>query len=169
MDDLPIGYAIKNVRESRKLTQLQVAERMGCDRAHVSRHELDRARPSLESFVRLCDAMGAEPWRVLRFMCRLRDQLEGVPQQKKEDSPVCPGNVSAAVAEKLSKVQLDSVVKTIAEKTTTNASAMTANEPLPQQRSCSAPCQGVSAPTVMAVASASADARQQRKKNKEAA
>jgi transcriptional regulator with XRE-family HTH domain len=61
MVDLPIGIAVCKVRASRRLTQKQVADRMGCKRTYISKVENGVASPALEQFVRICDAMQVEP------------------------------------------------------------------------------------------------------------
>jgi transcriptional regulator with XRE-family HTH domain len=76
MADLPIGNAIFKVRVSRGLTQQQVADRMSCKRPYISKVESGFTRPALEQFVRICDAMQVEPWKVLKFTCKLKNQIE---------------------------------------------------------------------------------------------
>jgi transcriptional regulator with XRE-family HTH domain len=76
MVDLPIGIAVCKVRASRRLAQKQVADRMGCKRTYISKVENGVASPALEQFVRICNAMRVEPWRVLRFTCKLKVRIE---------------------------------------------------------------------------------------------
>jgi hypothetical protein len=76
MADLPIGIAVFKVRVSRGLTQQQVADRMSCKRPYISKVESGFTRPAMEQFVRICDAMEVEPWKVLKFTCKLKEQIE---------------------------------------------------------------------------------------------
>jgi transcriptional regulator with XRE-family HTH domain len=76
--DLPISTAVRNVRLRRGLSQRQVAARAGLKRTYISKVENSRCQPLLEQFVRLADGMNIEPWRLLRYTCRLRDELEEV-------------------------------------------------------------------------------------------
>jgi ribosome-binding protein aMBF1 (putative translation factor) len=76
MADLPIGIAVFKVRVSRGLTQQQVADRMSCKRPYISKVESGFTKPAMEQFVRICDAMQVEPWKVLKFTCKLKDQIE---------------------------------------------------------------------------------------------
>jgi transcriptional regulator with XRE-family HTH domain len=76
MADFPIGLAVRGVRMHRRLSQLQVAERMGCQRTYISKVERASHLPNLEQIVRLADAMGIEVWKLIRFGQKLRDEME---------------------------------------------------------------------------------------------
>jgi transcriptional regulator with XRE-family HTH domain len=76
MTDLPIGIAVCKVRAFKRMTQQQVAERMSCKRTYISKIESGCTKPAMEQFVRICDAMEVEPWKVLKFTCKLKDQIE---------------------------------------------------------------------------------------------
>lgn len=53
-----IGNAARHARHARKLTQQQVAKRVGVSVEFYSRMERGRAHPSLEVFLRMLDALG---------------------------------------------------------------------------------------------------------------
>ena len=53
-----IGNAARHARDARKLTQQQVAERIGVSVEFYSRMERGLAHPSLDTFLRMLDALG---------------------------------------------------------------------------------------------------------------
>ncbi|MFE7754343.1 helix-turn-helix domain-containing protein [Streptomyces sp. NPDC057429] len=55
-----IGDQIRTARESAGLTQQQVAERIGMDRATYNRIEQGHAAALIDSLIRIADAIGTE-------------------------------------------------------------------------------------------------------------
>jgi transcriptional regulator with XRE-family HTH domain len=76
MADLPVGQAIFTVRTSRGLSQEKLAELSGLARNTIARLESGQRMPSLETFVCVADAMGVEPYKLLKFARKLQTQLE---------------------------------------------------------------------------------------------
>ena len=56
-----LGLNIAFYRKARKLTQLQLAEKLGIDRSHMSAIELAAAGVSLAVSFRLCDILDIAP------------------------------------------------------------------------------------------------------------
>lgn len=71
----PIGRAIRAVRMHRNLTQSQVAHRMGTVRPYITKIETAVCQPSMESFIRIADALEIEPYKLLRFA--MKQELSG--------------------------------------------------------------------------------------------
>jgi len=76
MADLPVGVAVKIIREHFKLTQAQVADRMGCPRTYISKVENGHAVPQIDQLMRLAHSMQIEGWRLLRYIEKLKKQME---------------------------------------------------------------------------------------------
>lgn len=55
-----IGDHIRTAREAAGLTQQQVAERIGMDRATYNRIEMGHAAALIDSLIRIADAIGVE-------------------------------------------------------------------------------------------------------------
>ena len=58
---IKLGYVIKQERESRGLTQADLAQRSGIDQGLLSKYESDRRVPDLETIVTLSTAMDGAP------------------------------------------------------------------------------------------------------------
>lgn len=76
MADIQVGLAIRLTRLSRKITQTQVAERMGTCRSYILRVETSRVMPGIEQFVRIADAMELEPAELLAYARQLQREAE---------------------------------------------------------------------------------------------
>jgi len=61
-----IRIELRRARIRAKLTQQQLAAKAGLSRHYISLIESGSSEPSLSVFVRLCQAMGADPAAVLR-------------------------------------------------------------------------------------------------------
>ena len=69
MDQKKTGYFLKQLRNEKKLTQEQLAEKAGISRPHMGAIEAPNlCRPiSLELLFNLADALGVEPYKLLEF------------------------------------------------------------------------------------------------------
>ena len=56
-----LGVRIKNARESKSLTQEQLAEITGLSNNYISNIERNRSIPSLETLVKICNALNVTP------------------------------------------------------------------------------------------------------------
>ena len=56
---------LKQVREMRKLTQSELAQKTGLQPSHISHFEQGRREPSLSNFVKLCTALRVGPGAML--------------------------------------------------------------------------------------------------------
>ena len=52
------GILLKNARKDSKMTQVQLAEKLGTDAAYISRIENDDIIPSVGTFFRIANALG---------------------------------------------------------------------------------------------------------------
>lgn len=57
--DSGVGARLRQLREERKLSQTEVARRMGCERSRVSHLERGTYDPHLSTILRYGDAIGA--------------------------------------------------------------------------------------------------------------
>lgn len=73
MNSLPIAQAVLVVRLKKNLSQRQVAERMKIKRTYLSKVENGKLTPTIPTLIAISEAMGVEPWKLLRYACRLRD------------------------------------------------------------------------------------------------
>ncbi len=64
MEREEIGHALRRLRQLRRMTQAQVAERSGCSKSQVSGYERGKSMPRVETLFRLLAAMD---WRLLDF------------------------------------------------------------------------------------------------------
>jgi len=53
-----LGTYLRKARESKGLTQEQLALRADIDRSYLSEVERDKKNPSVDMFIRLCQAIG---------------------------------------------------------------------------------------------------------------
>jgi transcriptional regulator with XRE-family HTH domain len=72
VNKLPVGQGLRNARLHVGLKQAEVCRRGGFRKAQVSSWEGGGGVPNLESFCGLSEAMGIEPWKLLRHICKLR-------------------------------------------------------------------------------------------------
>lgn len=76
MADLPIGATVRALRLHRGLSRMALAKAMGVFPIWISKTELGRTTPTLDSIFRLSEALGIEPWRLIRHACKMRDKQE---------------------------------------------------------------------------------------------
>ena len=74
--DLPIGQAIRDLRIYRGLSQADLADRMGCERQFINKHEQNKHTPVMDTFDRFAIALNIQPWKLLRYAQKLRKQME---------------------------------------------------------------------------------------------
>ena len=60
-----LGIRIKAVRESKKLTQEQLAEITGLTNNYISNIERNHSKPSIETLLRICNALEVTPDYIL--------------------------------------------------------------------------------------------------------
>lgn len=61
LDAKVVGYVIRKFREKKKLSQELVSGFAGIGRTHLSAIERGERKPTLETFFKICDAMGTKP------------------------------------------------------------------------------------------------------------
>lgn len=81
-----VGARIKNLRESRKLTQEALAERMDINTVYLSNIERGMANPTLDMLIRISEALEVEMWEIFDFgqevsPKELRDALKKVANE----------------------------------------------------------------------------------------
>lgn len=67
-----IGQAIKAARAMRGMTQDQVAKAAGMTRPFISKVEVGKTVPVLETIFRIADALDVEAWKLVRQASRYR-------------------------------------------------------------------------------------------------
>ena len=67
---MQIGYKLKELRLSEKLTQQQLAEKLNISRVNYTRYETNASRPDYETLIKLADFYG------IAIILRLREMLE---------------------------------------------------------------------------------------------
>jgi transcriptional regulator with XRE-family HTH domain len=82
MSHLPIGDILRHARKLRLLSQDTVAKRMGVPRSHIGKIENGAVTPHIGTFLRFCDALDIEGWRVLRAMERHATGAKKPPQRE---------------------------------------------------------------------------------------
>jgi len=60
------GERLRERRRARGLTQSQICEQTGLTKAYVSLVERGRANPTLDTMIKLAEAVGAEAWDMIR-------------------------------------------------------------------------------------------------------
>lgn len=90
-----VGYKIKTLRKSKKLTQFDLAAQLKLNRASISNYETGRRNPSLSELKRIgeyfgvgLDYFGVAPTdEVFDLIARAKDvfESEDVPQEQKEN------------------------------------------------------------------------------------
>lgn len=71
MDSKAVGARIQMYRVQNKMTQKNLAEKLGCTSQHISAIERGVKTPTLETFVAICNILQVQPNLLLR------DALEG--------------------------------------------------------------------------------------------
>ena len=61
-----LGTLLREAREAKGLTQVQLALRAGVDRSYLSEVERDRKNPTVDMFLRLCRAMEVPAADIIR-------------------------------------------------------------------------------------------------------
>jgi len=77
MADLPIGLALKQVRNHRRLSQSQLASRMDCEQSFITKIESGVGYPQIETLIRFSIALRIDVWRIVRHACKLQREMEG--------------------------------------------------------------------------------------------
>lgn len=90
-----IGHKLKVLRKTKKLTQQEVADKLGIKRATISNYEINRRTPSLSDLRRLAEYYGvgldyfgvAQADDLLDLLARAKRVFENddVPRDKKEN------------------------------------------------------------------------------------
>jgi len=65
IDFKKMGIRIKAVRESKKMTQEELAEVTGLTNNYISNIERFRSKPSIETLIRICNALNVTPDYIL--------------------------------------------------------------------------------------------------------
>ena len=60
------GENVRKERLARKLTQQDLAAKLGMERSYLSEMERGRRNPTIQALGRLADALGVEPWELLK-------------------------------------------------------------------------------------------------------
>ncbi len=81
-----LGEKIKEIRKSRKLSQDELSEKIGIDPKHLSRIEVGRSFPSLDTLERIAKALGIDIKDLFEFMPYVKDKelTEGINRFIKE-------------------------------------------------------------------------------------
>jgi transcriptional regulator with XRE-family HTH domain len=69
---LPIGEAIRYVRKSRGLSCSELASRAHVSRTTMSLVENGHRTPKLELLFRFANALGVEPHKLVKLICKMR-------------------------------------------------------------------------------------------------
>lgn len=95
MNNEQIGYKLKLLRNSRKLTQQQVADKTGINRCVLSNYEIARRVPSLSQIRILADFYGvgldffgiSPPDEITELLARAKEifKNDNIEQSKKDD------------------------------------------------------------------------------------
>ena len=85
-----IGARIKSLRETKKVTQERLAEKIDINTVYLSNIERGMANPTLDMLIRISDALEADMWEL--FDCRhevspkeLREMLKKLANELDED------------------------------------------------------------------------------------
>lgn len=77
------GYRLKNLREHKRMTQAQVAKRLGLSKTAISGYENNIKTPSLEVLIKLVQLYEASADYILGFDDRKALYLDGItPRQQ---------------------------------------------------------------------------------------
>lgn len=92
---IDIGSKLKTLRKSKKLTQFELAEQLGINRASVSNYEVGRRTPHLSELKRIAEFFGVgldyfgivSTDEVFDLIVRAKDVFsnEEVPKEQKEE------------------------------------------------------------------------------------
>jgi transcriptional regulator with XRE-family HTH domain len=70
-----LGVVLRRLRNKQNMAQIDLAAAADCERSFISAIENGKTGLSIDLFLRLCDALDAQPWDVLK------DAIQG--QKKK--------------------------------------------------------------------------------------
>jgi transcriptional regulator with XRE-family HTH domain len=70
------GQVLRDVRESRKISQEELGAQSGYHRTYIGQLERGEKSPSLRTIVNLCSTLKVKPWVVVR---RVEEQVEQHP------------------------------------------------------------------------------------------
>lgn len=63
--NLKIGTNLRRIRRSKKITQFELAEKLGINRSSISTYECCAGNPSLDIFIRICEILDCTPNELL--------------------------------------------------------------------------------------------------------
>ena len=77
-----IGKRIKSLRQTKRMSQETLAERVGISHKYLSSIERGKENPTLETFIRIADALNVETSELFRYqqekpVDELRKMIEG--------------------------------------------------------------------------------------------
>ncbi len=86
MTGLPIGRAIRDYRQHRKLSIEELSARVQCDQSGLSKIELDIHSPKVEKLDRIAEALGIPVYKLVKYAYRLRvaEKLSTTPATEQE-------------------------------------------------------------------------------------
>lgn len=96
MNEIPnlyeaLSHVLREARKERKITQRELAERMGCARSFVAAIEGCKFQPTINTFLCLANALGMEPEELIRLLKTallvLNNRYGGSPPKKKVRLP----------------------------------------------------------------------------------
>lgn len=68
LDSILVGKVIQQYRENKKLSQEVVSGLADIGRTHLSAIERGVRKPTLETFFKVCDAMGIKPSEMMKLI-----------------------------------------------------------------------------------------------------
>lgn len=75
---MTLGERIKLIRKEKKLTQKALGELCGVNESHIRTYESGKHQPSIDSLIKLAQALEVPPWILLDFENRFSDIATGV-------------------------------------------------------------------------------------------
>jgi transcriptional regulator with XRE-family HTH domain len=76
MADLPVGIAVKRVREHRGMRKCDLSIASGLTRQYIWKVESGFVQPHIETLDSLAIGLNIELWKLLRFAQKLRKEME---------------------------------------------------------------------------------------------
>lgn len=68
MNKKSFSKVLKEIREEKKITQIQIALEAEMDRAFVSELENGKKQPSLHTVFRIAEVLGVKAWEIVKRM-----------------------------------------------------------------------------------------------------
>lgn len=68
LDAGQIGIFIRKIRENKKLSQEVLSGLAGIGRTHLSAIERGERRPTMDTFLKLCEALNVKPSKVMELI-----------------------------------------------------------------------------------------------------